>query len=180
FFRVKNKNSFAINGDFPFGGSGSVCVRKEVIVNKTFDNKEKLFEDWLFFIDLFIHSESVFYYNISTIKINYDDNSLSRTRTIEDVNRIPKIYYFLKDNNNFTLSNVFFWTWLNFFVSCDQSVKTNFKILAIHRNELLKNLKIRKRSIKLMFIVVAKLGKNILFRSIYFFSKKISSFTQKL
>lgn len=107
-FEIINKDKFSFYGNLPFGGSASAIISRNLALTERFNTDEIIFEDWDYFIKLFIKSHP-YLLNFKSIKINYD----------ESVNRIyrgnnPDIYDYLITIGKLMLTRKkIFWIWFN-------------------------------------------------------------------
>lgn len=79
FYRITNKRLFAEKMNFPFGGSASAVLSRNLINEKKFNVEEMSFEDWEFFFDRYLEGEPS-YCSTPFIKVNYVTNSLSKQK----------------------------------------------------------------------------------------------------
>lgn len=154
FFEIKDNISVALKGKFPFGGSASAVISKKQLINNRFNVYESHYEDWLFFIEIFLSSKSYYYSNVS-IKINYDGNSLSRFNTKKVSLETPEIYTFLdKDPRLEKLRKRFFWMWMVGVVRNTRNAAGINQLLKIHKQNIRKNWIINKYSIYSVFKII--------------------------
>lgn len=112
FYSITSNLSVAFKGTFPFGGSASSVIRSDIIKNNKFDTEEHLFEDWLFFLPIFLESNA-YYFDRVSIKINHDTNSLSNKKNSNPNLKLPKLYHYLNSDKRLKkLKNKFFWIWM--------------------------------------------------------------------
>ncbi len=129
FFRIASKESFAIDGNYPFGGSASAVVAKEIIGNSRFIEDRIVFEDYLFFVPLFLQFEAYYFCKIS-ILINKTNNSLSITNRSRPIFKLKHpLYNYLKLNDFSTLRKDFFWRYSLEYISTHNSFQS--KLLMI-------------------------------------------------
>lgn len=116
-YRVLNKDSFAIKGSLPFGGSGSAIIKRDIAIKNKFNTSENMFEDWDYFIRLFINNES-FFLNFNILNVNFDP-----TTNRNFVGKLPFIYNFLIEKKvlNKTRKRIF-WSWFILYL------KNNYKL----------------------------------------------------
>lgn len=112
FYEIQNKIDIALEGNFPFGGSASAVINSAALVNKEFDVNESSFEDWYFFLPIYLESKG-YYYSEVAVNINYDSKSLSNSKKTTVSYEMPNIYGFLEDNTELSeLRKVFFWIFM--------------------------------------------------------------------
>ena len=157
FYEIIDNNSVAIKGDFPFGGSGSAVISTNILKDHRFELSEPLYEDWLFFIDLFLKNKA-FYYNFESIKVNFDKNSLTNSYKKSSLPRLPKVYYLLKNKEDYKqVKKEFFWLWLNSNIKKDLKYIDLCRILKEYKYEIKENITFSKKSINIILRITLKI-----------------------
>lgn len=156
FYKIKDKKGISIDGKFPFGGSASAVVSRELLINKTFDIMESRFEDWLFFFDIFMRSNECYFYSVESIKINDDINSLSKPKRHrkKNINKYPEFYNYLSQKEDYkNLRKLFFWIWLTGEIKSIEMkyLRTVFKT---NKSNIYKNISINKYSLYCFLIFI--------------------------
>ncbi|MDT0161598.1 glycosyltransferase family 2 protein [Bacillus sp. AG4(2022)] len=149
FYKVTNNRKVVLKGNFPFGGSASAVIARELLNNHRFDNEESAYEDWLFFIKLFLKTE-VYYYRPAAVKVNYDNNSLSNSKEINKnvIPKLPKLLSYLNESEeNSQLRKRFFWIWMTGVIRRNRAKSNIRKIVQLYKAYMYKNLVLNKYSI---------------------------------
>lgn len=136
-YKITNYENFAAYGDFPFGGSGSMIMKRTIAQKHRFDEHTQRFEDWLYFIPVYLENHPYFY-NQTCIEVIYDNQSLSnkpQTKAIE----LPAVYFYLKAHKHKGLPKKLFWKIFLGFIDVDKGLITNLKTIWSYRSMILKN-----------------------------------------
>ncbi|OZQ71156.1 glycosyltransferase family 2 protein [Paenibacillus odorifer] len=152
---IKNNQSFVIESNFPFGGSASALIATKFIEKNRFDKNEPLFEDWLFFMRIFLNNKDNYYYATETIFINYDERStFKKSNNKIELTQIPKLYWFLNENkDNMMLRRKFFWIWLKGDISSNLNSIYIKKILGSYKKLLRENFILSKYSMYSLLMI---------------------------
>lgn len=137
-YKILKKDHFAIQGDMPFGGSASAVIHNDITKKISFNESEKYFEDWDYFIKIYNCYEP-FFLNKLAIKVNLDKNS---KRPFQD--EYPIIYKYLINERKLKLTRKkIFWIWYN------MRFNENKKFTSVPIREILINFSIHPLIIKL-------------------------------
>lgn len=160
-YKIIDKDVFVDYTNFPFGGSASAILSKELIYNKRFNIHEKNFEDWEFFFDRYTKS-SPYFCTIPYIKINYVENSLSKQKKMSnEVWTIPSLYNLLGQENKIKLQKKFFWIWLASMFKKNPTKQNAKENIQMNRSNILKNTTLTKYSIYCMIWIILAYIKSI-------------------
>ena len=107
FYQITNKSTFILKNNFPFGGSACCIISKKLSKDYFFLKGLSEFEDWNFFLRIFLNSTSCLY-KVEAINIHYDIHSLSRSKRKISLSVHP-LYVFLNTENHRKLRTRFFW-----------------------------------------------------------------------
>lgn len=111
-YKIKDKSYAATKGKMPFGGSASTIISKEIIGTHRFDTALKHYEDWQFFIKLFLENE-VFYFDESVVYINKDENSVTNNLEENYIYNKPKLIDTLSTTKDaIKIRKYVFWLWM--------------------------------------------------------------------
>ncbi len=143
YYSVKDKICFVIEGEFPFGGSGSAVISSKIVnEDKKFRNLI-VYEDHDFFLPLFLENKVV-YYAKSIIAINSSKNSLSKKKQILNVLRVrkhPLLTYLNKSNAKYkSIRKEFFWKYYIELLKKQESLFRNLILSVILSIDIAKNM----------------------------------------
>jgi len=132
-------------------------ISTNILKDHRFELSEPLYEDWLFFIDLFLKNKA-FYYNFESIKVNFDKNSLTNSYKKSSLPRLPKVYYLLKNKEDYKqIKKEFFWLWLNSNIKKDLKYIDLCRILKEFKYEIKENITFSKKSINIILRITLKI-----------------------
>lgn len=156
--KILDLSRFAAYGKFPFGGSGSCVLKRALVDNKRFNEELTRYEDWLFFMPIYLQTEPYFLKFLS-ITIGYDENSLSKQKKHVE---LSALYYELDSSNEIKLRKMFFWHQLIDFLDYRRGFTNNIEIIWRHKRLIVSNLSADLYIIKKNFNI-----KKILLKSIF-------------
>ena len=156
-YKIINKSKFAYFGRFPFGGSASSILRKDVLMYRKFDENERMYEDWLFFLDIYLSRDIVYFLSSICVQINIDPNSLSRSLNNEERRKLPKVYNLLIEYEEYFLAKKFFNSWLRSNINTHTSFKSNMKIISNVKKEIIYNIDFSFYGIYNSIIIIIKI-----------------------
>ena len=132
FFKIQDKQSFLVRYNFPVGGSASTIFSRNLLSDfDYFDESITQFEDWLFFSKILSKSEKVFFYNKSSVFINYDKNSLSREKKSSPNYQWGYVYKFFEAIDYKRAAKKFFWIEASYYFKTYNITRKNTNFIEI-------------------------------------------------
>ncbi|WCG37217.1 glycosyltransferase family 2 protein [Aerococcus urinaeequi] len=153
-YKIKDKSYAATKGKMPFGGSASTIICKDIIGSHRFDTTLRHYEDWLFFIKLFLGNDC-YYLDESAVYIHKDENSVTNNLEENYIYNKPKLIDELTSNKvEIKIRKYVFWLWITTVL---MNTSSENKIEVLRRNyfkDMKENFTLNKYSIYSIFRII--------------------------